>query len=225
VTYAHARDVSFAGDEVLIPGAAPSGPVPVSPTAATPGPVSSAPLSSAPLSQAPISLVRAVPADPLPFSPAPFENLSFDLAQADPVAVSLVAEQRACQVVLPPGPESARVARDFTVDTLRGWHLDVLLDEAMVIASELVTNAIRHGMSPDAPRPVELSWRCDGEQVVCTVTDGSISPPVLAEPDLIADSGRGLQIVQALAAAWGWMMLGSTQKAVWAALQLVAGSL
>ncbi|HEX9033235.1 MAG TPA: ATP-binding protein [Streptosporangiaceae bacterium] len=208
MTYAHARDVSFAGDEVLTPGSVPRGPVPVSPIATSP---------------APISLVRPVAADPISFSPASFDPVSFDPGPASPVAAGLLAEYCTCRVLLCPGPESARAAREFTAETLRGWRLDALLDEAMVIASELVTNAIRHGMSPEAPRPVELSWRRDEQQVVCTVTDGSIRPPVLAEPDLTADCGRGLQIVQALAAAWGWMMLGSAQKAVWAALQLVSG--
>lgn len=37
-----------------------------------------------------------------------------------------------------------------------------------------------------------------------------------------AESGHGLQIVAALAAAWGWTMLGTGEKAVWAALHLPA---
>lgn len=129
--------------------------------------------------------------------------------------------------MLCPGPESARVAREFTAQTLLGWHLDAIVDEAMIIASELVTNAIRHGMAIDssAPGQVELSWQCQGDRVVCTVTDGSPRPPVLESADVTADSGRGLQIVQALAAAWGWMMLSSAQKAVWAAMEFVARSL
>jgi hypothetical protein len=52
------------------------------------------------------------------------------------------------------------------------------------------------------------------------VTDRSPKPPVLVPADLNAESGRGLQIVHALAPAWGWTMLSAQEKAVWAALQL-----
>ncbi len=70
------------------------------------------------------------------------------------------------RIGLAPVPESARAAREFTVATLRRWHLDALIDDAVVIASELVTNAIRHG-TPTAEEGaagagengrVELSW-------------------------------------------------------------------
>jgi hypothetical protein len=42
-------------------------------------------------------------------------------------------------------PESARTAREFTVATLHEWQLEPLVEDAVVIASELATNAIRHG--------------------------------------------------------------------------------
>jgi hypothetical protein len=50
------------------------------------------------------------------------------------------------------------------------------------------------------------------------VTDCNSKPPVLGAADQDAESGRGLQVVQALAATWGWMLIGATSKAVWAAL-------
>src|SRR5215475_13645817 len=50
---------------------------------------------------------------------------------------------------LAPVPESARAARAFTVATLHDWQLEPLAEDAVVIASELATNAIRHG-TPDA---------------------------------------------------------------------------
>lgn len=137
-----------------------------------------------------------------------------NIAPADPVAY--------CTVVLAPVLESAREARDFTKMTLRGWKLDALISEAVIIASELVANAIRHGtilQSADTePARVGLAWQRQVDRVICVVTDRSVKAPMIAEPDLCAESGRGLQVVQALAAAWGWMMLGAQEKAVWAAL-------
>lgn len=126
-----------------------------------------------------------------------------------------------CQILLSVAPEAARAARQFTTVTLCEWQLDDLVEEAVLIASELVTNAIRHGRccavggSGDG---VELTWQRQAARVICMVTDRSPRPPVLGEADYDAESGRGLQVVQALAATWGWMMLSATSKAVWAAL-------
>lgn len=117
------------------------------------------------------------------------------------------------------GPEAAKAARDFTMSTLQEWQLDELVQEAVLIASELVTNAVRHG-GGGIDDGVELAWQRQAARVICLVTDGSPVPPVLGSADFDAESGRGLQVVQALAAAWGWMMLSATSKAVWAALTI-----
>jgi anti-sigma regulatory factor (Ser/Thr protein kinase) len=126
------------------------------------------------------------------------------------------------RVLLDPGPESARSAREFTVATLRGWNLENLAEEAVIIATELVTNAIKHG-AVVGDGHVELAWQRDATRVICIVVDGSARPPMLAAADLSAESGRGLLVVQALASSWGWMMVGASQKAVWAAMQSAAG--
>lgn len=137
------------------------------------------------------------------------------------------------QVFLAIGPESAKAARDFTKSTLREWGLDGVVQEAALIASELVTNAIRHGgccaRTEGEPGPdrgdrvdrVELAWQRQTSRVICMVTDRSPRPPVLSEADSDAESGRGLQVVAALAATWGWMTLGTRSKAVWAALAVL----
>lgn len=128
------------------------------------------------------------------------------------------------ELVLKQGRESVKAARDFTADTLRCWQLDTLIQEAVTIASELVTNAIEHGTCLAPPTSdiarVELAWQRHTSRVICVVTDESSRPPVLGRADMDAESGRGLQVVHALAAAWGWEMLGAREKAVWAALLL-----
>jgi anti-sigma regulatory factor (Ser/Thr protein kinase) len=130
---------------------------------------------------------------------------------------------RQCRITLPPVPESAGVARDFTAAALRKWHLDSLISDAVLIASELVTNAISHGTKSAAPQPpgsVELTWSYQVSRLICVIIDRAAEPPVMAPADDEAESGHGLRIVGALAAAWGWTMLGTGEKAVWAALQL-----
>ena len=200
MTFAQPRDVSSACGETL-----PSALLPPLPVLAEPVPPPSASISSQ-LLAAPVATLDVAPG---PVGPGPS------------------AVHGHCRLLLCSGPESVKAAREFTAATLEGWHLGDLVQEAMIIVTELVTNAIRHGSScacDEAGRgQVELAWQRDTGRVICVVTDGSARPPVLVASDLFAESGRGLQVVQALAAAWGWMMLGATQKAVWAALQVVAG--
>jgi anti-sigma regulatory factor (Ser/Thr protein kinase) len=116
---------------------------------------------------------------------------------------------------------AARAAREFTGQILRGWGLLVLADDAAVIVSELVTNALMHGGSAvngAAREDVELIlWRRSG-QVVCAVTDPGTGAPVLVQPDPFGEAGRGLHVVEALSATWGWTRLGDSRKAVWAAM-------
>jgi anti-sigma regulatory factor (Ser/Thr protein kinase) len=130
---------------------------------------------------------------------------------------------RECRIALAAAPESTRTARDFTSVTLRRWQQGPLIGDATVVASELVTNAIRHGTGHTAAgadaAPVGLAWHYLPHGLVCVVTDRSQRPPVLVLPGLDAECGRGLQIVQALTAAWGWTMLGPREKAVWATLE------
>jgi len=117
---------------------------------------------------------------------------------------------------LAPVPESARTAREFTVATLHEWQLEPLTEDAVVIASELATNAVQHGTPAatehDTEDPgrarVELSWCLQASRLICMVTDQTGTPPTLASRDPEAESGHGLQIVGALAVAWGWTILG-----------------
>jgi anti-sigma regulatory factor (Ser/Thr protein kinase) len=97
----------------------------------------------------------------------------------------------------------------------------VLAEDAAVIVSELVTNALLHGCAKSAAADqVELLlWRRAG-QMVCAVTDPGPQAPVLVLPEPLAEAGRGLQVVQALSATWGWTRLGGRRKMVWAALRL-----
>jgi anti-sigma regulatory factor (Ser/Thr protein kinase) len=127
------------------------------------------------------------------------------------------------RITLPPVPESAKLAREFTAATLRQWHLEPLISDAALIASELATNAISHGSQQTGggpAAPVELTWSYQVSRLICVITDSALEPPVAAAADPDAESGHGLQIVGALAAAWGWTMLGTGEKAVWATLHL-----
>ena len=108
------------------------------------------------------------------------------------------------EVTLPDGPEGASFARRATARAADLWRLDrEMTDTALLLVSEPVTNAIRHGTPP-----VRLSLRLDRDRqqrdrLRVEVTDCSPSLPELSQPEPDQIGGRGLQIVQLLAARWG----------------------
>lgn len=121
---------------------------------------------------------------------------------------------------LAPGFESPMTARNVTKVTLTEWSLGSLCEDAAVIASELTTNAIRHGVGDDPDGTLRLILVRYRDHFVCMVTDPADEPPSLQEPDHIAESGRGLHIIAAMSRAWGWTPLPGGGKAVWAALAI-----
>jgi anti-sigma regulatory factor (Ser/Thr protein kinase) len=124
---------------------------------------------------------------------------------------------------LDPGATASGAARDFTRQILASWGLLVLAEDATVIVSELVTNALQHGAqgaNGAGHDRVELILLRRPDHMVCAVTDPGAEPPVLAAPDLSAEAGRGLHVIEALAATWGWSRLDAHKKAVWATLSL-----
>jgi hypothetical protein len=122
------------------------------------------------------------------------------------------------------GPQSARAARRLTRSTLREWGLGALSEDAEAIVGEFVANAVTHAADlATAGRrigPENLGLRLlrrTGE-VICAVLDPSDAAPVLKAPGCIEESGRGLQMVDALSDVWGWSPVAGRGKAVWAIL-------
>lgn len=116
------------------------------------------------------------------------------------------------------GTRSPSIARSYTHSALRGWNLEELDDSIAVAVSEMVTNAMCHNQtSPDAePQPVLLSLARQDRSVLCVVVDAGTSAPEVREPVELAESGRGLPIVECLSDDWGWTVPGPAGKAVWA---------
>ena len=78
-------------------------------------------------------------------------------------------------MTLPDGPEGASFARRVMARAAEFWRLDRELTEtALLLVSELATNAIRHG----AP-PVRLSLRLDADRLRVEVADNSPALPRL----------------------------------------------
>jgi len=103
-------------------------------------------------------------------------------------------------------PVSAGVAavRHRLCDDLLGRGLPPrLVDDAALVLSELLTNALRHAR-PLEGGSVEASWAVTGSQVRVAVSDGGAATrPVAAHPPATALGGRGLSIVAGVAKDWG----------------------
>jgi anti-sigma regulatory factor (Ser/Thr protein kinase) len=114
---------------------------------------------------------------------------------------------------LPGTPYSAAMARFYVRATLGHHDLDDFTEDIETVTSELVSNAITHASAQAFD--LEL-LRLDGSgAVVVVVTDPCSLSPVKRHPAVGAEHGRGLLVVEALSARWGWIPRDSG-KAVFA---------
>ena len=118
-----------------------------------------------------------------------------------------------CEIEMDGGAASVRRARAFVDVTLTAWGLDQLREVAVLMTSELVTNAVVH-----ARTPVRLAVYLDSALTV-EVADGSPEQPVPHQVVPDEDRGRGLALVAKLADSWGSRPEGSG-KVVWFRLML-----
>jgi anti-sigma regulatory factor (Ser/Thr protein kinase) len=115
------------------------------------------------------------------------------------IAPTRPSELRACRVRLPAGPIAAPEARSEVRAVIGAWHVPVDVSVAVLLTSELVTNAIRH----EAGETVILAITCSCGQLRVDVHDTSRLLPVMPEAPVDAEAGRGLMLVVALSDQWG----------------------
>ena len=110
---------------------------------------------------------------------------------------------------------AAAVRAGLTADLAAdGFPADARNDAALV-ATELITNAIRHGR-PLPSDELTVEWSTEGEDVLVRVTDGGgPSHPRLMSTGPDDTTGRGLAIVHSLASSWG-VDIGTDRVTVWA---------
>ncbi|MEU6225951.1 ATP-binding protein [Streptomyces sp. NPDC047042] len=102
----------------------------------------------------------------------------------------------------PAHPTSVRRARQAVAESLPDGLRPQLGDDLRLLTSELVTNAIRHGVCREDEDLIELVlWPADGHYWLA-VSDPGTGKPVLAHPDANSENGRGLLLVDRLATAW-----------------------
>jgi anti-sigma regulatory factor (Ser/Thr protein kinase) len=126
-------------------------------------------------------------------------------------------------VSLPTADSSPCVARHQAQDILVSWH--VSRDDtatALLLISELVTNAARFGKPPSIPGPAEIMLAVSRlrDLLVIEVSDQSPELPVRRPADWESESGRGLNLVSELSREWHYYVPHPGWKTVYCVIAL-----
>jgi len=113
---------------------------------------------------------------------------------------------------------SAAVVRHSIADDLAGNAVSRdSIDDVVLVASELVGNAVVHTVTPD--ESLDVSWEIEPASVIVRVADTSGELPVTRMADTVRTGGRGLAIVAAIASDWG-VQRWPSGKEVWARIPI-----
>lgn len=119
---------------------------------------------------------------------------------------------------LPAAPEAAGIARRLVRETLEDAGAAHVMDDALLVMSELATNAVRYGAEP-----IRAYADIENGNLVMAVEDGRASdlpyPRVLTATE---PNGRGMHLIAAMASRWGWDR-SAHSKVVWAEIPLESG--
>jgi anti-sigma regulatory factor (Ser/Thr protein kinase) len=133
---------------------------------------------------------------------------------------------QARQLTLAAHPAAVPRARQLAGQALTEWGMEGLSATALLLVSELVTNAVRasahDGPAHNWPRPraeVAVTLSLTGASLLIEVWDAHPGPAARQHPDATAESGRGLLIVEALASSWG-QRAADGGKVVWCEIGL-----
>lgn len=128
-------------------------------------------------------------------------------------------------------PTAPRLARGFIGVVLNGWGLDALIETTELVVSELTTNVVQAVTDPDgslvydAEGKLPLLWvrlSSDRSRLMIEVWDtlpSILGAPTMRHPSEDEESGRGLELIEALSEDWSWEAVpGWHGKRVWAIL-------
>ncbi|MEU1122972.1 ATP-binding protein [Streptomyces sp. NPDC005899] len=144
-------------------------------------------------------------------------GVAFVVAQEVPASSSMA---------VPHGPAGVGQARHRMREQLRGNGVsDAVVDDAVLVLSELLSNACRHGRplgrhTEVGDGDVRAAWRVDrtGDLTVEVTDGGGPTRPVPSTPSVTARGGRGLTIIGSLAREWGVRDDTAGEVTVWALL-------
>ncbi|MEV6032829.1 ATP-binding protein [Nonomuraea sp. NPDC052116] len=128
---------------------------------------------------------------------------------------------------LPRSPIASSIARRWVSAMLASWDLPLSPAREATIAeltSELVTNAVQHAVPPARGScDIRINVRVGGAIIWLAVCDHDPTLPTQRAPDFLAESGRGLFLVEAQADQWGAVQ-HENGKYVWFSLECLDGT-
>lgn len=125
------------------------------------------------------------------------------------------------RLLLPASAQAARLARRATCAALRSWGIAHLTETAVLLVSELVTNAVLHTRTGSST--IILRLEAAQNTLRIEVIDADPRWPRPRQPAGLDESGFGFVLVAALARSWG-LRDTAAGKAVWAELDTRPGS-
>lgn len=123
-----------------------------------------------------------------------------------------VPKRRTYRFPLPPHPIAAEQARTLVRLACTDWEVGDSVDNLLLIAVELVTNAVKIG------DVFAISVARQIDTVLIEVWDSSEAAPDRRRQSVERVDGRGLLLVEACAKDWGWRLEEQGGKTVWAAV-------
>lgn len=117
------------------------------------------------------------------------------------------------ELEMAPLPTAVGCGRLHARSVLHEWRLGHVAQDATILVSELLTNSVKASCGQGTP--VRLRLLTDRRQLIIEAWDRNPRPPQQRRADYAEESGRGLNVIAAIAIRWGYYRSGNW-KAVWA---------
>jgi anti-sigma regulatory factor (Ser/Thr protein kinase) len=106
-------------------------------------------------------------------------------------------------------PSAVPCARLHARQVLWEWGFSKVAETAELLLSELVTNAVQAARATVSDLPVNVRLSASRDRLLIEVWDSNVQPPLprvleYGFPEVDAESGRGLFLVETLSERWGW---------------------
>jgi anti-sigma regulatory factor (Ser/Thr protein kinase) len=115
-------------------------------------------------------------------------------------------------------PRAVGCGRDHARQVLIEWGFEQLIDDAVLLISELLTNALHASWALKTPAPIVLRLLANEEQLIIEAWDQWVEGYELKPGNGEGEHGRGLLVVEALSNRWGTGRITNDYKVVWAEL-------
>jgi anti-sigma regulatory factor (Ser/Thr protein kinase) len=122
------------------------------------------------------------------------------------------------QLELGPLATAIGCGRDHARLVLSEWGLGHLADDAVLLVSELLTNALKASWALTTPAPIVLRLLANDRQLIIEAWDQWVEGFELRRGAPNAEHGRGLTVVDALSRRWGVGRISQDYKVVWCEL-------